>query len=371
MIKLILSSSELCNKVANISKVIANKNSLPALNDILFQVSENKVQLTAADMENQVTTFVSAGVEGTGVFGVDAHLLLNSLKELPEQPVDIYVDLDSCKLCIKYQNGKFDMPVRCNEEYPLCPEIKGNNSCTIKSETFHRIISKATGFVEVDELRPQLGGVYFNFGERLEVCATNGHQLIKMNTVYTGDSKGSLLLSIKACKLAGIFAGKQTDDITIRFDERNASFELADYSFVCRLVDGRYPNYNSVIPTNYKDNIIVGRSELTSALKRVMVFTNNQSCLVKFAVNGFQLKVAGVDIDYSRSAEESLCCTREGKDVTAGLKGSFVLNILNSLETDNIKMFYLSNSSAFLFEPEVSEDDFNILCLIMPMLLND
>ncbi len=371
MITFNLSSSELYNKVANISKVIASKNNLPALNDILFQVSPDKVQLTAADSESQVTTSIQTVSDGNAVFGVDAHLLLNSLKELPEQPLTIEVDSDSSKLRINYLNGKFDMPVRCNEEYPLRPEIKGDNHCTLKAETFHRIISKATGFVEVDELRPQLGGIFFNFGDNLEICATNGHQLVRMNTTYTGDSKGSVLLSVKACKLTDIFAGKQTEDITIHFDERNISFELADYSFICRLIDGRYPNYNAVIPKNYQDNIIVGRSELTSALKRVMVFTNSQSCLVKFTVKGFQLTVTGVDIDFSRSAEENLCCTRNGNDVTAGLKGSFVLNILNSLGTDNVKVSYLSNSSAFLFEPENAEEDFKTLCLVMPMLLND
>ena len=371
MITFNLSSSEFYNKVSNIAKVISNKNSLPVLDDILFQVSDNEIKMTAADSESQVTTSLPTIADGTAVFGVDAHLLLNSLKELPEQPLTVEVDLDLLKCRIKYMNGTFDMPVRKDEEFPMKPVIKQDNVCYINADTFHRIVNKTIGYVEIDEIRPVLGGVSFNFGEKLEICATGGCQLIKITTTYTGESSGSFILGYKACKLTDMFVGKQTGDVKIKFDNMNVSFELEGYSYVCRLIDGRYPNYNSVIPKNYQDNVIVGRAELTSALKRVMVFTNSQSCLVRFNINDSVIKVTGMDVDFSRSAEESLNCTCNGKNIIAGLKGSFVINILNSLGVDNIKISYFSNGAAFLFEPETSNSDFDILCLLMPMMLND
>lgn len=371
MKKLIISSGVLFNSVANLIKIIDAKAALPILEKIVFRCDGNTLKLTAGNFENQVTTQVDFIESEELHFAMEGKILLNSLKELAEQPLTFQVDTDKWNCTIIYNNGKFNLPVVDDAEFPIAPKVESNTVYTISADNFRYIIRKCAAFVGGDELRPVLGSIEFKFDKNLQCAASNGHHLVKIEMDCDIPAPGSFLLSAPSAKMAESFLGKATEDVTIIFNQSNAILTLGTYVFTLRNVEGKYPNVNSVIPTNYTDYCEVERKDFTSVIRRIMVFGNTTSGLVKFRLDGMNLEVAAKDIDYSTSAEETLICNHTGKDITAGLKSTELLSIMNTLDSPNIRIKFSDASRAFVFEETENREGSNILFILMPMMLND
>lgn len=224
-----------------------------------------------------------------------------------------------------------------------------------------------------DELHPVMNGVYFDLRpDALSVVATDGHKLVR-NRVYTikSDVPAAFILPKKPATLLKGFVTKESSDVVIRFDARSAEISFGEGNLICRLIDGKYPNYNSVIPENNPYQILIDRKSLIGAVRRVLPFASDSSQLIRFHIANGQLDLSAEDIDFSTSAKESMTCTYEGNPMSIGFKGSSILEILNNLQSEEVNIQLADPSRAGVIVPAEQPADENVLMLVMPVLLND
>lgn len=371
-----VSSSALSSKLNMLAKVIGSKNSLPILDCFLFQVANGEMSITASDSDNVIkSTLALTDHDGEGEFCVPNRVILDALKELPEQPLHFDVDAAGEAVAIKivYQNGLYNFTGQSAEEYPRTQSM--NDACTtvsLPTEMLINNISRSLFATASDELRPVMNGIYFDLtADALAIVASDGHKLVRSkNFTIKSDSPSAFNLPKKPASLLKNILSKDGDDAIIKFDDRSAEIQFTDGVMRCRLIDGRYPNYNSVIPNN-PNEVTVDRRGLQSALRRVLPFASESSQLIRFHIESGRFEVSSEDIDFSTSAKEQLSCEYNGSPISIGFKGSSLMEILSNLTSDNIIIQLADPSRAGIIVPAEQPENEDILMLIMPMLLND
>lgn len=371
-----VSSSALSSKFNMLAKVIGSKNSLPILDCFLFQVANGEMSITASDSDNVIkSTLALTDHDGEGEFCVPNRVILDALKELPEQPLHFDVDAAGEAVAIKivYQNGLYNFIGQSAEEYPRTQSM--NDACTtvsLPTEMLINNISRSLFATANDELRPVMNGIYFDLtADALAIVASDGHKLVRSkNFTIKSESPSAFNLPKKPASLLKNILSKDGDDAIIKFDDRSAEIQFTDGVMRCRLIDGRYPNYNSVIPNN-PNEVTVDRRGLQSALRRVLPFASESSQLIRFHIESGRFEVSSEDIDFSTSAKEQLSCEYNGSPISIGFKGSSLMEILSNLTSDNIIILLADPSRAGIIVPAEQPENEDILMLIMPMLLND
>lgn len=371
-----VSSSALSSKLNMLAKVIGSKNSLPILDCFLFQVANGEMSITASDSDNVIkSTLALTDHDGEGEFCVPNRVILDALKELPEQPLHFDVDAAGEAVAIKivYQNGLYNFTGQSAEEYPRTQSM--NDACTtvsLPTEMLINNISRSLFATANDELRPVMNGIYFDLtADALAIVASDGHKLVRSkNFTIKSESPSAFNLPKKPVSLLKNILSKDGDDAIIKFDDRSAEIQFTDGVMRCRLIDGRYPNYNSVIPNN-PNEVTVDRRGLQSALRRVLPFASESSQLIRFHIESGRFEVSSEDIDFSTSAKEQLSCEYNGSPISIGFKGSSLMEILSNLTSDNIIIQLADPSRAGIIVPAEQPENEDILMLIMPMLLND
>lgn len=371
-----VSSSALSSKLNMLAKVIGSKNSLPILDCFLFQVANGEMSITASDSDNVIkSTLALTDHDGEGEFCVPNRVILDALKELPEQPLHFDVDAAGEAVAIKivYQNGLYNFTGQSAEEYPRTQSM--NDACTtvsLPTEMLINNISRSLFATASDELRPVMNGIYFDLtADALAIVASDGHKLVRSkNFTIKSESPSAFNLPKKPASLLKNILSKDGDDAIIKFDDRSAEIQFTDGIMRCRLIDGRYPNYNSVIPNN-PNEVTVDRRGLQSALRRVLPFASESSQLIRFHIESGRFEVSSEDIDFSTSAKEQLSCEYNGSPISIGFKGSSLMEILSNLTSDNIIIQLADPSRAGIIVPAEQPENEDILMLIMPMLLND
>ena len=371
-----VSSSALSSKLNMLAKVIGSKNSLPILDCFLFQVANGEMSFTASDSDNVIkSTLALTDHDGEGEFCVPNRVILDALKELPEQPLHFDVDAAGEAVAIKivYQNGLYNFTGQSAEEYPRTQSM--NDACTtvsLPTEMLINNISRSLFATANDELRPVMNGIYFDLtADALAIVASDGHKLVRSkNFTIKSESPSAFNLPKKPASLLKNILSKDGDDAIIKFDDRSAEIQFTDGVMRCRLIDGRYPNYNSVIPNN-PNEVTVDRRGLQSALRRVLPFASESSQLIRFHIESGRFEVSSEDIDFSTSAKEQLSCEYNGSPISIGFKGSSLMEILSNLTSDNIIIQLADPSRAGIIVPAEQPENEDILMLIMPMLLND
>lgn len=371
-----VSSSALSSKLNMLAKVIGSKNSLPILDCFLFQVANGEMSITASDSDNVIKcTLALTDHDGEGEFCVPNRVILDALKELPEQPLHFDVDAAGEAVAIKivYQNGLYNFTGQSAEEYPRTQSM--NDACTtvsLPTEMLINNISRSLFATANDELRPVMNGIYFDLtADALAIVASDGHKLVRSkNFTIKSESPSAFNLPKKPASLLKNILSKDGDDAIIKFDDRSAEIQFTDGVMRCRLIDGRYPNYNSVIPNN-PNEVTVDRRGLQSALRRVLPFASESSQLIRFHIESGRFEVSSEDIDFSTSAKEQLSCEYNGSPISIGFKGSSLMEILSNLTSDNIIIQLADPSRAGIIVPAEQPENEDILMLIMPMLLND
>ena len=370
-----VSSSALSSKLNMLAKVIGSKNSLPILDCFLFQVANGEMSITASDSDNVIkSTLALTDHDGEGEFCVPNRVILDALKELPEQPLHFDVDAAGEAVAIKivYQNGLYNFTGQSAEEYPRTQSM--NDACTtvsLPTEMLINNISRSLFATANDELRPVMNGIYFDLtADALAIVASDGHKLVRSkNFTIKSESPSAFNLPKKPATLLKNILSKE-DEATIKFDERSAEIQFSDGMLRCRLIDGRYPNYNSVIPNN-PNEVTVDRRGLQSALRRVLPFASESSQLIRFHIENGRFEVSSEDIDFSTSAKEVLACEYSGSTINIGFKGSSLMEILSNLNSEQIVFQLADPSRAGIVIPSEQPEDEDVLMLIMPMLLND
>jgi DNA polymerase-3 subunit beta len=369
-----VSSTALSSRLNALSRVINSKNSLPILADFLFDIHDNVLYLTASDSENVMKTQLElTESDDNGRFAIGNHDLLEAVKGFSEQPITFDVDQTTNLAKISYQNGLFSLPIENADEYPQPQGMEfATHEITIPNALLAENINRTLFATAQDELRPVMNGIYFDLTpECLAIVASDGHKLVRNRLMTIQGEPASFILPKKPAGLLKNLLGKDGGDVVIRFDERNAQINYGEGEIICRLIEGRYPNYNSVIPQNNPNLLTVDRLGLLAALRRVQPFANDSSNLIRFHVEGGTLQLNAEDYDFSKTATERIACEYNGQPMSIGFKGSSLQEILSNLNSDEVELQLADPSRAGIIIPCTQPENEDVLMLIMPMLLND
>ncbi len=374
--KFVVSSTELLGHLQGISKVISTKNTLPILDNFLFKLEGNRLEITASDLESTLITGMNLeNTDGEGSIAIPARILLDTLKEFSDQPLTFEINSDTLAVVISSEKGKFSIVGQNGIDFPVLPAIKDDKkfSFVVTSEVLLSGITKTLFATADDELRPVMGGIFVEAGtDGLTFVASDAHKLVRYKrTDAKADDNSSFILPKKPASLLKNILPREESNVAIDFDDKNAFFTFAEFKVVCRLVEGNYPNYNSVIPSNNPRKVTIDRIELSNTLKRVSVFSNQASNLVKLELTGNQIKVSAQDIDFSISAYERINCQYEGEEMEIGFKSVFMLEILANISSQDVIVELADPSRAGLFLPSENESESeDLLMLLMPMMIN-
>ena len=369
-----VSSTKLFAALQGLARVIASKNSLQILEDVLFDLQGEQLTLTASDGETTIrTTLTVENPQGAGKVAFGARLLLDTLKEFPEQPLTFLIDDQNFGLNITSANGTYSFVGANGEEYPEMPQEEGENTLTMPANVLLDAINKTIFCTADDELRPVMNGIFFDMNEeKLIMVATDAHRLVRYtNTSIHAPQAISFILPKKPAMLLRQVLGKETEDVVISFGQKNAKFVFGQTVIVCRQIEGRYPNYNAVIPQKNENKVVVDRQTMLNACKRVAVFANTGTSLLKLALTENQIKISAQDIDFSTSAEETIACDYSGEPMAIGFKAPFLIEILSSIASQDVLIELADPARAGLILPAENEENQELLILLMPMLLND
>lgn len=374
--KFIVSSTDLLQGLLSVSRVIASKNSLPILDNFLFALEGNSLTVTASDSETTLKTVINIDeVTEGGEIAVPAKLLTDTLKELPTQPIELSTEPEKNIVNIAWASGNAQIPYLGTEEYPELPQLEEPVSLVFKGAVLSEGINNTIYATADEELRPVMNGIYFDITQdNTTMVASNAHKLV----CYTrNDIKGSgassfILPKKPANILKNNLAKFSEDDVEVSFDKKNAYFKFGNSLMVCRLVDGVYPAYRSVIPKNNTNIVSVARTEILNASKRVAVCSNQATSQIIFKLSQNRLEISAQDVDFSMSAQETLNCEYEGVPMEIGFKSTFLIEILSNLPYDQICIKLADPNRAALIQPAVqSEPDEEICALLMPMRINN
>lgn len=374
--KFVVSSTELLSHLAALSRVISSKSTMPILDNFLFQLSETELTITASDLESTLITSVKLdNIEGEGAVAVPAKLFIDTLKEFPEQPLTLQIDSDSFNVEIFSDNGKYSIMGQSAEDFPELPELdeEGTSAINVNHVALKRGIEKTVFATADDELRPVMNGIYIELtSDYMSFVASDAHKLVRYRrSDVKAEFDSSFILPKKPAGLLKNLLPKEEFDVKVEFDDKNAFFTLSSYKLICRLVEGNYPSYNSVIPTNNPNKMHIDRLNFFNTVKRVSVFSNQASNLIKLNINENKLVVSAQDIDFSISAVERLACEYEGDEMEIGFKSTFLQEILTNISSGDVRVELSDPTRAGLFLPADSEDeDENMLMLLMPMMIN-
>ncbi len=373
--KFIVSSHDLLNHLQSVSRVISSKNSLPILDDFLFTLEDNLLTITASDLETTLITQMKIENAGEGgSVALPARLLTDTLKEFPDEPLTFEINLETLGVEILAEQGKYNIVGQRAIEYPQIPEIKEEVKTTMEIDpvVLYNGITRTLFATANDDLRPIMNGIFFDMNpEQVTMVASDAHKLVRYIRKGTGTNQdGSFILPKKPASLLKNILPREETTVVVEFDDKNAAFVMSDHKLICRLVEGSYPSYNSVIPQNNPNKLRVDREALLNALKRVSVFSNQASNLVRLGIAGNQLTLSAQDLDFSVSASEWLNCQYEGDDMEIGFKSTFLMEILTNLPGEEVVFELADPTRAGIILPaeqESEEDD--LLMLLMPMMI--
>ncbi|HCC32015.1 MAG TPA: DNA polymerase III subunit beta [Marinilabiliales bacterium] len=371
----IISSSSMLHHLQAVSRVISSKNTLPILDNFLFQLKDNELIVTASDLETTLVTRIPLESSNeTGEVAIDAKRITTILKEFPEQPLTFNIDKDTLTVDIISENGKFSIMGQNSADFPQLPEIKKNvHSVSLTAEVLLQGVSKTLFAASDDELRPVMTGINIELSTaHLTFVASDAHKLVRYRrTDVKASEEASFILPQKPAGLLKNILPKDNSAVNLQFDAKNALVEFNGYKLICRLVEGNYPNYEAVIPKENPNKLTIDRLDFYNSLRRVSVFSNQASNLIKLSLTANQLTVSAQDIDFSISAHERVKCQFEGDDMEIGFKSLFLIEILANLASTDVVMNMSDPTRAGVLEPlETESEHEDVLMLLMPMMIN-
>ena len=370
--KFILSSSQLLKQLQVLGGVINSNNTLPILDNFLFEISENKLKVSASDLETTMSAVVAIESDSTGSIAVSARLLLDTLKTFPDQPLTFKTEGDNI-IEISSDQGKYDMAYFGGDEFPKSVSLESPSKTIVPSNVLATAISKTIFAAGNDDLRPVMSGVFFQFStDNLTFVATDAHKLVKYTrTDVTADKTAEFIMPKKPLNLLKSVLGGE-EDVTIEYNDANAKFTFENFVLICRLIDGKYPNYEAVIPKENPNKLNIERSQFLNSVRRVSIFSNKTTHQIRLKIAGAELNISAEDIDYSNKAEERLTCDYQGDDMQIGFNSRFLTEMLNNLTCDEVSLEMSMPNRAGILTPTDGLDDGELVTmLVMPVMLNN
>jgi len=369
----IISSSKLLKQLQVLIGVVNTNNTLPILDNFLFTLSENKLNITVSDIETIMSSSIEVQSEYTGTIALNARLLLDAVKTFPEQPLTFIVNEESNTIEISSDHGKYDMAFYNGKDFPEAVSLESPNKTTMSSEILATAITRTVFAAGNDDLRPVMSGVFFQFGpEELTFVATDAHKLVKYTrTDLKTDEVAEFIMPKKPLSILKGILGAAKGDVAIEYNESNAKFSFDDISLTCRLIDGKYPNYDAVIPKENPNRLIVNRASFLNSVRRASIFSSKSTHQIRLKMAGTELNISAEDVDFSNKADERLTCNYEGDDMQIGFNSRFLLEMLNNLDSEEILIeMSVPNRAGILTPIDGKEEGENILMLVMPVMLN-
>ena len=373
--KFILSSLKLLKAVQSLSGVINSNNTLPILDDFLFNISENELRITASDLETTMVVSIQPDlVEGAGEVTIPARLLIDILKNFPDIPVSFNIDETTLAIEITTGEGRYKMAGHKSDEFPQVPVLQDASQWEIPADVLACGFEKTIFATGNDEIRPVMTGVFMEMtNEGLNFVATDAHKLVRYRRL---DIKSETLASFIVPKkpinqLKNTLSGKADEPVIVEFNKTNASFTMSGLKLVCRLIDGKYPNYNAVIPQSNPNKLTIDRQLLLSAIRRVAIFSSKATHQIRFKITGQELTLTAEDLDYYNEAKERLSCNYQGDDMEIGFNSRFFQEMLGNLNQTEVMLEMSAPNRAGLIIPVDNQNaDEDILMLLMPVMLN-
>ena len=370
--KFIASSSQLLKQLQILGGVINNNNTLPILDNFLFELDQNELKISASDLETTITSTIDVESESKGSAAISARLLLDTLKTFPNQPLTFKTE-DNNTIEISSDQGKYDMAYFSGDEFPKTITLDAPSSTVIPANILGTAISKTIFATGNDDLRPVMSGVFFQFSsDNLTFVATDAHKLVKYTrTDITASESAEFIMPKKPLNLLkGILGGNDTD-VTIEYNNTNAKFIFDNVILICRLIDGKYPNYDAVIPKENPNKLTVDRASFLNSTKRVSIFSSKTTHQIRLKMAGTELNISAEDIDYANKADERLNCDYQGDDMQIGFNSRFLTEMLSNLTSEEVLIeMSLPNRAGILTPVDGNETGEHITMLVMPVMLN-
>lgn len=373
--KFTVSSLKLLKQLQLISGVLNSSNTLPILDNLLFEVSDDKLIITGSDLETTMTTEITPGkIDEDGKVAIPAKLLLETLKAFPDAPLTFVVNMDNYGIKINSDFGNYKLTGQNGDEFPKSPEIESPASISVPSDLLARAILKTLFATGNDELRPVMSGVFCELNkDNITFVATDAHKLVRYRRTDAKSKTGaSFIIPKKPLTLLKSILANEELDVKIEYNDTNASFSFEGTNMVCRLIDGRYPNYDSVIPKENPNKMTIDRKAFLDSVKRVSIFSNKTTHQVRLKISGSELNVSAEDLDFANEATERLTCEYEGEDMEIGFNSRFLMEMLTNIEAEQINLEMSAPNRAGILTPANNKvDDESILMLVMPVMLNN
>lgn len=372
--KFIVSSTALLKQLQSLQGVLASSNTLPILDNFLFEIDGKQLTITASDLETTITASMAVEAKDKGSVAIPARLLLDTLKAFPEQPLTFSVDAKHFGIEISSDQGKYKMTGFNGSEFPKSPVLDNPSAFSLPAGTLATAINKTIFATGNDDLRPVMSGIFFELADDgVRFVATDAHKLVRYSrTDIKAPKTASFIVPKKPLNLLKNSLAGTTADVTVSYNENNASFAFDNTLLVCRLIDGKYPNYEAVIPKKNPNKLTIDRQSFLNSVRRVSIFSNKTTHQVRMNIAGSQLAVSAEDLDFANEANEKLTCGYEGEDMTIGFNSRFLMDMLNNLNSEHVVMeMSAPNRAGILLPAEKTEHGEDVLMLVMPVMLNN
>ena len=371
--KFIVSSSYLLKQLQVLGSVINSNNTLAILDNFLFELDNNTLTVSASDLETTMSATLEIDSSSQGSVAVPAKLLLEILKTFPEQPLTFTVE-DNSTIEISSNSGKYALAYAPGDEFPKSVVLDNTSKTMVPAEILATAISKTIFAAGSDDLRPVMSGVFFQFSpEGLTFVATDAHKLVKYaRTDVKADKVAEFIMPKKPLNILKSILGGSDAEIKIEYNDSNATFGFENYVLTCRLIDGKYPNYEAVIPKENPTKLMIDRSQFQSSVRRVAIFSNKTTHQIRLKIAGTELNISAEDIDYSNKAEERLTCDYQGDDMQIGFNSRFLIEMLGNLQSDVILLeMSMPNRAGILTPVDGLDEGETVTMLVMPVMLNN
>src|SRR5262245_42520256 len=370
--KFIVNSSYLLKQLSYINGVITANPVVPILENFLFEIDKNHLTVTASDLQTSMITEVTVESKEKGNIAVPARILLDTLKNLPDQPVTFSVDESTYSIEISSDNGRYKLSGENATDFPKVPSVSNDFSATVSSEVLSRALNNTIFATSSDELRPAMTGVYVNLSEKnTTFVATDGHRLVRYRRAdVKSDNGNAIIIPRKALNLLKATLPSENTDVSIDFNLSNAFFRFGNIRMICRLIDERFPDYENVIPSSSSIKMTINRGDFLGSLKRISIYANKTTHQVRLKITGSELQVSAEDLDFSNEANERLSCEHDGDDIEIGFNAKFLIEMLTNMDSEKIGLTMSAPNKAGVILPAEKDSSEDILMLVMPVMLN-
>ncbi|MEY2937450.1 MAG: hypothetical protein RL062_39 [Bacteroidota bacterium] len=370
---IVVNSSLLHKSLQLLGGVLNSSNSLPILDNFLFEIRPQELVVSASDLETAITVRLeNIDTKGEGVLCVPAKLLMDILKSIPEHPLTFTIDAKTYGIEIASEFGKYKLTGVNGDDFPKAPAMDSDKSFKIPGDVMSRAINKTLFAAGNDDMRPVMSGVYFEINEsETRFVATDAHKLVRYTRTEAGGDPATFIVPRKPLNLMKGILGSVKSDVAVAYSDNNAQFTFDNVSLMCRLIEGKYPNYEAVIPKENPFKLTIDRADFLQSIRRVSIFANKTTHQVRLKMGGSELHISAEDLDYSNEANEKLSCSYVGDDMEIGFNSRFLQEMLSNLDCDNITIEMSAPNRAGIMRPvELVDEHEDILMLVMPVMLN-